>query len=557
MRRVLARGAPAVLLLAALGVALPAGAVPAGSRGRGRPVSPRASQVAEVRYLTSTQAYLNRGADDGVKVGMSVSFTRGGRAVGACTVDTVADRWASCRAGGLRKGDRFVMARKPESPPPGPPVDMPSERVLAMRQEAMLAAERELVDFDGASGAAEAHRFSVALGHTTFSNLSSERGAYAVQRLDAAVYDVDVWKGLRVSLDVSVLNFSRRPEGFRAVYAGTPVLLLRQLELGFRRADVPYSGSIGRVWTRWTPGLAVVDGAQAAYRVSDGLEVGAFGGLLPNSYTLSLTTSQWTAGAFLMSRLQWGTRSDSTLLQTQARLGYSMRDELGGRLEVGAAAHFYQGKRLDAHALVELAYGGEAQSPGGVDGVRADVGWRPVDRLRVWAAARYRGGSVSGALDLGVVSPGQRAVHADAGGTIAVAPWLWLGVTGGVASDFVAGLTQGRVGGDVTLPGVLGRGSALAVGYAEELGWLRGRSGWLQATVQLFGRARLLTRTSWLQQVGEGLAANDLAETLSFEVAIFRWLWARASVSGRTQLEAATGPTRTAGLFSVQVGGQY
>jgi hypothetical protein len=95
------------------------------------------------------------------------------------------------------------------------------------------------------------------------------------------------------------------------------------------------------------------------------------------------------------------------------------------------------------------------------------------------------------------------------------------------------------------------------VGYDEELGWLPGRSAYVQTSFTLFGRARILSRTSWLQQMGGGLASNDIAETFNVEVSIFRWLWVRTSVSGRTQLEQVTGPSRTAGVLNFQVGGQY
>ena len=209
--------------------------------------------------------------------------------------------------------------------------------------------------------------------------------------------------------------------------------------------------------------------------------------------------------------------------------------------------------------MLELAYGGDAQSTAGIDGFRIDVGYRPVEPLRMFATARYRGGSASGAVDLGMTSLLQRAVHADGGATYEVVSWLWLGLIAGIASDFsdpAAGLTQGRFGPELTLPNFFGRGSALAVGYNEELGWLPGRSGYLQTTFNVFGRVRILSRTSWLQQTG-GLVSNELAETFNVEVAIFRWLWARASVSGRTQLERTTGPSRTAGLINLQVGGQY
>lgn len=547
------------LLLAHL--AQPASAAPPQRRGPRSP-APRApkgrvASAGEVQYLTSKLAYLNRGREDGVKVGMSISFTRGGRAVGTCAVDMAADRWATCAAGALRKGDKFAMARKPDEPAPAPPFEMPGERELAARRDQMLAAETDLVDFDGESGGPGGHRVAVALGHTTYVNLSSEAGPFHVQRVDAAVYDVELYKGLRVSADLSVVNYSRRPATFRSVYKSSPVLLVRQLEVGFRRADVPFEAAVGRVWTRSAPGLGVVDGAQASYRVGDWLQTGVYGGLLPNTYTLDLTTTQWSAGAFVMARFLAGEGAKSTLVQTEARVGFALKEQLGSRFELAAAAHLYQGKQLDAHAMLELAYGGEKQAVAGVDAARLDVGWRPVDPLRVFAGLRYQGGSVSGAIDLGMASATQQALHVDGGGTFEATHWLWLTVVGGAATDVETGLSRGRVGPEVTFPGLLGKGGALTFGFSEERGWLPGRTAYVQASINLFGRVRVLSRTSWLQQLGGGLTANDLAESFNVEVAIFRWLWVRGTLAGRTQLEPDWGPSRTAGLASVQVGGQY
>lgn len=556
------RPAPAGVALGLLLVAWPqvAPAAPGGRRQRpGAAAGTKGVGTAgEVRYVTSTLAYLNRGSQDGVTVGMSIAFTRGGRGVGTCTVDTAFESWSTCLAAGvLRKGDRFAIGRKAEEAVPGPPVELPAPEALAVQREAVDASAQKLVDFDGDSGGPRARRFSVTLGHATYANLSGEGGPFHVQRLDAAVYDVELYRGLRVSADLSVYNVAYQPTEASLRPLTTPQLVVRQLEVGFRRADIPFAGALGRLWTRYTPGMLVLDGAQASWRAGDWLETGVYGGLLPDAVSLMPGLGQWTAGAFVMARFQSGEGAESTLGQVEARAGYAVRDVVGGRFELGASGHLYQGKKLDAHLQLQLGYGGPAQALAGIDAAQLSVGWRPLETLRFTVGGRYRGETPSGVQELGTVAPGLRSIHGDLGGTWEVKPWLWVAASGGVATDLDAGLLEGNVGPEVTFPTLFGPAGSLAVGYVEQFGWLRAKYGYVQLVFNLFGRVHLLSRTAWFLQVTGGLASNEVGESLNLDVTIFRWLWARASFSGRTQLEYAEPPLRASGVVSIQVGGQY
>jgi hypothetical protein len=243
---------------------------------------------------------------------------------------------------------------------------------------------------------------------------------------------------------------------------------------------------------------------------------------------------------------------------------------------VGAAAHLYQGRRFDGHLQFELGYGGAAQALAGIDAVRLDLGWRPVEALRLFIGGRYRGATPSGVRELGEVSPGLRAIHANLGASWEALPWLWVGAQGGAALDLDDGASsparspvcwttlggcgtplEASVGPEVTFPTLFGPFGSLAVGYTEQFGWLRAKYGYVQLLFNLFSRVRILSRTSWFLQVSGGLAANELGESLNLDVTIFRWLWVRASVSGRTQLEESEGAPRASGVLSFQVGGQY
>lgn len=512
----------------------------------------------EVKYVTADRAFVDRGTADGVALGQALAVSRGGRQAGICTVDTVAEHFATCTGAGLRKGDRVAVLRAPPQRPPAPPGPPPDDAELARRHRRLEAEALALVAFEGEGAAITTRpRVAAALSHTTFSNLGNDAGPFQQQRVDVAVYDVDVWRGLRVSADLSVLNFSHRPDGVRTAYQQTPVLLVRQLEVGFRRAEVPFSGALGRTWLRYAPGLLVVDGAQASWRSKGGgVETGVYGGLLPDAVSLVPSTGQGAAGAFFMGRLALGEGERQTLLQAEARVGYASKTGLGSRLEAAVAGHLYRGSVLDLHVAAELGVG-DAQAPGALDAARLDMGLRPSERFRFVGGARYRGQSSSGVLEVGTVSPGQRALHADGAAVFEVSERLWVGLLGGVATDFSSLLLQARVGPEVTLPGLLGRGSALSLGYVEELGWLRGRHAYVQLVLTGFGRLRVINRTSWFHQQGaagaEGLAGHEAGTTLGLDVRFLRWLWLRAGLSGRLQLDD---PTKAGGLVSVQLGGQ-
>jgi hypothetical protein len=529
--------------------------------GRKKPVVKRPRQktvepLGQVNSVTDTAAFLDRGATDGLVPGQTLTFTRGGKPAGTCIVDAISEHFARCAGTGLRQGDRFPVGRRPEPPPPGP-APLPTEAELARRAAALDTTDWKLRDFDSARARANGvgPRVEVLLSHTTWGNPNSEQGPFALQRLDAAVYDVELWKGLRASADVTVLNFSARPSVTHTVYQQSPVLLVRQLELGFRRADVPFTAAVGRTWLRSAIGLLVLDGAQAAWRFGENVEVGAYGGLLPDAARLSITPSQWTVGAFTRVRFSSGTGVTGTVGQVALRAGWSLRDVLGGRAEVALAASLWKGQSFDGQASVELGFG-PTQGPAGLDAARLDLGWRPSQHLRFNGGVRYRGLPLTGLTELGTISPGQQALHADLAAVYVLSNGLQLAAHGGVASDFTAGLLQARVGPELSLPNLLGLPVGVSLGYQEELGWLRGRYGYLQTNVAPLGLFRVLTRVSWFQQQGSTSTAgsHELGGSFALEVTPWRFLNARVWVMGRAPLQ----PQRAAlGSVGVQLGGAF
>jgi hypothetical protein len=527
-------------------------------RGESRAHSGLAGE-GRVQDVAGGLVYLDRGTTEGLRLGFGLELRRGARGVGRCTVESVAEHWSTCALPSARSGDTFTLPKqvaagadeKDEAQ-----LVLPEAAEVQKRRTTLAAQAWKPVAFSMATRPLPGRTIaSASLSHTSFGNAASTRRTFDAQRVDVAVYDFELYRGLRFSVDATVLNFSARPADARTRYQATPALLVRQLELGFRRDDVALTAAAGRLWARNTPGIWVLDGAQASWRATPRFEVGLYGGLLPNAVFLTPQFTSWAAGAFAATRTSFGAGADATSFEIEGRAGWSVRERLGGRFEVGASAHAYAGRSLDAHATVELG-AGQAQAWAALDAARLDVGARLLAPLRLVGSLRYRGLALGGLTELGQISPGLRAVHGDASVQLELAPQLWISVAGGAASDFDAGLKQFRVGPEISLPGLLGKGGGLKVGYAEEFGWLRARSGWAQVSHRPLRMLRLMGRASWFHQARapstEGLEGHEVGAAVGVELTVARWLWARGALTGRLQVER---PKELAGVLSVSLGG--
>lgn len=504
----------------------------------------------QVTYLTADGVYIDRGAADGLKAGDKVQLVRSGRALGACTVGQLNEHTAVCSGGaGFTVGDRISVERKAEAPAT-PLAPVPDARQLASRLAAVEAAPVGLVEFAGGApvGSGAASTVQVTISHTTFSDLSSANGPYQLQRVDAALNELHLWRGLHVSADLSVLNWSRRPAIFRSPLKGTPQVFVRRAEVSWHERGGVVRAALGRVWTRGTPGLSVLDGAQAGLTTRDGqLEAGAFGGALPDPLSLGFSAGSWAVGAYAFGRFFRGTGADAIWVQPELRAGWSMRNGIGGRFEVAASLHGWVGRNFDLHLMAQAGLG----AVNALDVARVDLGVRASDRFRLLAALRYRGTPGGEVLEVGSLFFGARAVHADGQVLFEVSRGLVLAISGGYARDFDTGLSSGRVGPELQLPTLFGKGG-LAFGYSEELGWIRGRSGYAQVTLVPHWRVRLIARGVWLNQQGpsDGLAGHELGATASFEARFAPWLWLRLSGLVRARLDK----TGAAAQGSAQLG---
>jgi hypothetical protein len=345
-----------------------------------------------------------------------------------------------------------------------------------------------------------------------------------------------------------VLNWSRRPADFRSPLKGTPQLFIRQAEVSWHETGGIVRGALGRVWTRGTPGLSVIDGAQAGLTTRDGLvEGGVFGGFLPDPLQLGLSTGSWTAGAYAFARFFRGKGADAIWVQPELRAGWAVRHGVGSRFEVAASLHSWFGRNFDLHAMAQAGLG----SVSSLDVARLDLGIRGGEVFRFVTGVRWRGMPGGEVLEPGSLLFGARSLHADAQALVELNPSLVIAVSGGYSRDWDSGLQSGRVGPELQLPRLLGRGG-LAIGYSEELGWIRGRSAYLQATVVPHWRLRIIGRAVGLNynSPSDGLAGSELGGTLSVELRIATFLWTRASGLVRARVDG----TGASGSVNAQLG---
>jgi hypothetical protein len=503
------------------------------------PVKAPEAGPGQVSYVTKEQAFIDRGSADGVEAGAQLPVTRNGKAIGTCNVASVTEHGAVCagrRIDDLEAGDRISVQRKVKAAPQ-PLAAMPDARELNARLETLQGTPQALVDFDGATGGGSgaATWLQVVLSHTTYADFASPGGAYHLERVDARLNDLKIWRGLRASADLSVLAWTGRNQYFSSPYAAPVQVFVRQLELAWRDGG-RFEAALGRIWVRHAPGLTMLDGAQAGIRSSSGdVEGGAFGGLLPNPLTLAPTLTQWTAGAYLSARFYRGEGADAVWVQPEVRLNYAVRDTLGGRFELGAALHAWAGRGFDAHLQAQAAVLG-VTAPGLLDFARLDIALRPSESLRLAIGARYRGNTAGELLEVGAPSPGARGIHGDVA-AFYDRPSFSLGLGANVARDLESELWQARVGPQLTLPRLFGRAGGLSVGYAEEAGWLPGRSAWLQVSLQPHWRFKALLRPSWFMQtpIGSawGLAGHELSIAVALEVKFTGFLWVRGQMLWR------------------------
>jgi hypothetical protein len=535
-------------LIAAMLVAAPAAAA---VRDKGLP--------GQVEFLSGERAYLDRGRSHGLVVGQTVTLTRGKQKL-TCVVERVNSRAATCLGRGLSVGDRFELGAFVPSPLSGPP----PKRLPALATPQQLERQRQLLEHApleqvsfSSTGATRVLRLRGGQVRASHRAWVGEGGGFHREELHLSVPAAEVAQRVRVSLDLTAFYWSQRPATFRMVQPSATVLLRRaEVSLTNDASALVLSG--GRTWPRFTPGLTMLDGAQAGWRSASGeRELGLYAGALPEPSTLAPRFETWTVGGYLMETFP-GSLEEWRATRLEARLAFTRWPGLSDRGEAELAGHTWLSRLSSAHAQVL------ATTDQPLEFVRADVDARPLAPLPVRLGFRYMNEAAREVLLVGSSFRGRRSAYADASVGWEGVGWLQVEAHGGYAHDLRTSLRLMRAGGEVAFPMLfVGRGG-LAIGHDEEFGWLRGRTTYAQANVRPVDWARLWLRASLFQQLAGGsaggLAGSELGESAAVDVRIGSVFWLRAHLLLRQDLRAPVEgePPRVGGMIgSLSLGGDF
>ena len=524
----------APLLAVALGATAPASPLDGPQPGFAR-----IPGVGRVVQVTGARAYLDAGADDGLAAGQALAVWRGEAEIGRCTVEAVAPSHATCTGPGLKAGDAFRLA--PGAAPAGPKPTVlpppPGDDELARRAATVAALPVAPVEYKAEPSrtgqpllqAARAVVAEVSLTHASWASTGS--GPFHVERAEAAVHGAPVGGGVSVDLDLRAERWlARSTPTFRATEDTR--LYVWQAQLDWRPEGRSFGLTAGRLLPWTIPGGTVMDGAMLTLR-GEGLEGGLFGGVVPEPDTLAPGTQRATGGAFWA----WERRlRRDVVVRQEGRIAWTRSPELGNRMELEAGASAHAGTVLDLYASARLGAGGTGQAPGLLDGARVEAGLRPVGRLALTGGFEYGGLAVP----LAITPPalGARTRRAD-GSAFWDFGLLRLGASAGTSSDQVSGLDRSWVGPELQLPRLFTPRLSLSAGYLEEVGWLKGRSAFLQTVARPWDRLRLIGRLSWNHEASLGTDQDEVGLYLSAAVELTRRIGLRASVLGRAGFTAA------------------
>jgi hypothetical protein len=482
-----------------------------------------------VRHATPQRAWLDAGTRDGLAVGQTLHLLRKGQPSGTCTVEMAAERNATCAGPGVRAGDTFAVKPAPGALPATLP-PRPSGEEQARRLSAVQLAVAAPVDFKGkprSEVVLERRRpYEAGVAHAAW--LASDARGVHEEMVWAVVRDGQVWKGALLNLDLSAVSRTRPPETTR-LKAGHPAFVwVREASLTLAEPDRPWALTAGRVLPWRIPGGPTFDGAQAAWRPSRHAELGLFGGAVPGALLGSPRLEAATGGGYWSAESAFGTRA---LLRSEGRVAYFTLPGSKSRIEGEATGQAWLGKQLDVSAQARLAFG-DYQAPGNLDAARVDVSWRRPGLLSVYGGWRY---AQSMAPDdaAPAFTPGKTR-HSDGAVTWEQLGWLHVRVAGGHLHDVSGAVRRTWVGPELAAPRLLGRRGGLALGYAEELGYLAGRHAWLQGDF-LLPRTRLLARATFTMDSRPSPLLADSAAGLTLGAAsdVATWLRVRLTAMAR------------------------
>lgn len=514
-----------------------------------------AAETGTVIDTTPNRAYLDRGSADGLAPGTRIDLLRGGVPAGGCDVEYVAPHQATCREYGARPGDTFVVPAAPATAAPAAPPARPtppSEEERARRAAALAATPQSLHEYRGPveTGLGRRWKAEAELAHASWFATTSP--AFARESVSVAIRGAEVAPGLRLYLDATAWQWTARPADARYRPGADTQLLVGRAEVSAREPGAPFAVSAGRIWPWYAPAVTLFDGVQAGWRTREGgAEAGLFGGGVPEALTTAPSFDTWTAGGY------WAlthVSEDAAFpwVRHEGQVSVVELADAGRRFDAAGRVRGTFTTGLDGGLELRGILGGDADPA--LTGAIADLGARPIDRLRLAADFRW--------LDregLAIEAAGTPLVLASARRANALAAWdatRWLAVAGvaGFAEDVNDDRMRTWFGPEVTLPRVFGGRGGLDLGYQEELGWLEGRTAWVGAHALPWDRVQLHARLSYAETADGDLADPEVLREggawLSARARVLSWLTADASVLARAAIDTHENADVPLGIFA-------
>lgn len=557
------------MTLAALTAALLLAAAPSGAKGKAKrsrspgaitDVQPRAGaplpvrpvavrpfdQTGVVRTATRQRAYLDAGSKEGLAVGQTLQLSRKGQPVAQCTVEVVAERNATCIGPGIRPGDTFPVNPRatgaaPVALPAKPEIDEQARRLTAVQSLAFVPIESKAKP--SVEVAERTRRYAAGLSH--FSYFSSETGGVSLEQVYATVRDAEAFRGALLNLDIAAVARSAPSSSERLEEGKRALVWVREASLAWAQPQSPWRLAAGRVLPWVIPGGPTFDGVQAGWRRGAG-ELGLFGGGVGNPMTTAPGFDRATAGGYWT----WEGASEGPagkyLFRNAARLAYVKLPGGKNRVEAETTAQAWLGRAVDVSAQARFGTGDYA-APGKLDAARLDLGFYRPGTYSLAGGFRYDENRIPDDAALSVM-PG-RTRHAWGSATWEKLGWLQIRAAGGFAHDVGASQTRSWVGPELAAPRLFGRWGGMAVGYAEEISYLAGRSAWIQGDLALLARTRLLARASWFMDSRPSplVAMQSAGLLLSSSSDLTPWLRLRLSALGRFGFAADEGSKSDSG----------
>lgn len=458
---------------------------------------------ASIRGLGGGALFLDKGQQDGLETGVAIDVTRRGRVVGRCTVDAVADHHARCAFADPktltgRVGDRVRFPRvttTTTSAPPKTPPPLPGDDDLAAAAAVVGQATLPKVAWKGSrrrGGGAIAHRLAITAGARGFGVLGGSGDSVFVRpSLDiAGRVGLGLLPGLYAQTALRLQGDALAPANERFRNSVPLEVYVWDASVGVAPGRSGLTATAGRFRPQRVPGATVVDGASLGLMSFGGaLEVGAYGGLIPDPITTAPSLDRVTVGSYFAVDTS---PVKGVMVLPRGRVGLVTSSDLQRtRAEAEAQVQVLWENLVAVSGSLRAGLPGDTAIPT-LDAARLDVDVTPGRALRARLGVRTIG-AWAGDLDTGVVADGttmlapRAAHHGDAALQWMVNDGLVIGATGALSADAESGDLRGLVGPEVSLPRLFGDVGGLAVGAFEEPGsgaspW--GRSGYVATTTR-------------------------------------------------------------------------